>query len=59
MSVFIVSGLEIEKSDVKELTAKVEVAEGEKCERCWKYDVTVGKDEKHPSICHKCSEAIN
>jgi len=33
-------------------------AEGQKCERCWIYSPTVGKSEKHPTICSKCIEAI-
>lgn len=53
--VFIVSGLDLveDTSDIK-----VQVAEGEKCERCWKYDVTVGQDKENPTICHRCSEAL-
>ena len=55
MTVFIVSGLEIIQgaSDVK-----VEVAEGEKCERCWMYSTTVGEDRENPTICHRCSENL-
>ena len=55
MTVFIVSGLEIVQgaSDIK-----VEVAEGEKCERCWMYSTTVGEDKENPTICHRCSENL-
>jgi isoleucyl-tRNA synthetase len=53
--VFIVSGLEI-KEGASEI--KVEIAEGEKCERCWKYDTTVGEEKENPTICHRCSEAL-
>ena len=54
-TVFIVSGLELieGKSDIK-----VEVAEGEKCERCWKYSPTVGLNPAHPTICKRCSDAL-
>lgn len=55
MTVFIVSGLEI-KEGASEI--KVEVAEGEKCERCWMYSTTVGEDKENLSICHRCSEAL-
>ncbi|MBP3503250.1 MAG: isoleucine--tRNA ligase [Clostridia bacterium] len=55
MTVFIISGLEI-KEGASEI--KVEVAEGEKCERCWMYSTTVGEDKDNPSICHRCSEAL-
>ena len=60
-TVFIVSDLQIEqrKADQTEkLAVKVEVAEGEKCERCWKYSTTVGEDKENPTICHRCSSAI-
>ena len=55
MTVFIVSGLEI-KEGTSEI--KVEIAEGEKCERCWMYSTTVGEDKENPCICHRCSEAL-
>ena len=55
MTVFIVSGLEI-KEGTPEI--KVEIAEGEKCERCWMYSTTVGEDKENPCICHRCSEAL-
>ena len=55
MTVFIVSGLEIVngRDDIK-----VEVADGEKCERCWMYSTTVGEDKENPTICHRCSENL-
>lgn len=61
MTVFIISGLEIEKDarkDEEKIGIKVEVADGEKCERCWMYSTTVGEDKENPSICHRCSEAL-
>lgn len=33
-------------------------AEGEKCERCWIIEDTVGKDPEHPTLCNRCSEVI-
>ena len=58
MTVFIVSDLEIKESSEKGIQVKVEVAEGEKCERCWMYSKTVGEDKEHPTICHRCSENL-
>ncbi len=61
MTVFIISGLEIEKDarkDEEKIGIKVDVADGEKCERCWMYSTTVGEDKENPSICHRCSEAL-
>ena len=57
MTVFIVSDLQIEQID-EDIKIEVSVAEGEKCERCWMYSKTVGEDKEHPTICHRCSEAI-
>ena len=54
--VFIVSGVEIKEA--KEFSVEVKVADGEKCERCWMYSTTVGKDKENPTVCHKCSEAL-
>ncbi len=61
MTVFIVSGLEIEKNErenEEKIGVKVEVADGKKCERCWMYSTTVGEDKENPNICHRCSEAL-
>ena len=61
MTVFIISDLQIEKkpeNQKEKIAIKVEPAEGEKCERCWKYSTTVGDDKENPTICHRCSVAI-
>lgn len=60
-TVFIVSALAIEKNSRKEdekVGVKVEVAPGQKCERCWMYSETVGEDKEYPTICHRCSENL-
>ena len=60
-TVFIVSDLHVEpnaRKDENKIGVKVEVAEGEKCERCWKYSTTVGKNSKFPTLCDKCSKVI-
>lgn len=33
-------------------------ADGEKCERCWHYDLQTGKDARFPTFCPKCVEAL-
>ncbi|MEK7280629.1 MAG: class I tRNA ligase family protein, partial [Nitrospirota bacterium] len=33
-------------------------ASGDKCERCWNYRSSVGKDDVHPALCGKCLSAI-
>ena len=37
----------------------VEEADGEKCERCWTIDVTVGQDETHSTLCARCADVVN
>ena len=59
-TVFIVSGVEIieDNNIADDIEATVEIAKGEKCERCWTYSTTVGEDEEHPTICAKCRKAL-
>ena len=60
-SVFIISLLEVQKNErsgEEKLGVKVETAPGEKCERCWMYSETVGEDETHPTLCHRCTEVM-
>lgn len=33
-------------------------ARGKKCERCWNYRPTVGKDRQHETLCHRCVEVL-
>ena len=40
------------------LKVRVEKAQGEKCERCWNYVTSVGEDAEHPTVCHRCREAL-
>jgi len=56
-TVFIVSDVEIENANETEVI--VEQAKGEKCERCWSYSETVGRNPEHPTICEKCCKAIS
>ncbi len=36
----------------------VERAEGEKCQRCWNWCVSVGKHEEHPELCERCHNVL-
>jgi isoleucyl-tRNA synthetase len=38
---------------------RVTKADGTKCERCWKYDVQVGADPRHPTVCARCASVLN
>ncbi len=65
----IVSALEIKDSSnrpddatslegVDGVWVKVTAAEGEKCERCWIIDTSVGKNRQHPTLCRRCSNVV-
>ena len=65
-TVFIVSELQVlcegtgesKAEQTQGLTITVAHASGEKCERCWVYSDTVGKDENHPTLCARCASII-
>lgn len=46
------------KGDFEGVTMTVEKAHGEKCERCWIYSDTVGKNSEHSTLCSRCAEEI-
>jgi isoleucyl-tRNA synthetase len=57
---FIVSAVElIPDGSRRSLLIEVERASGEKCERCWKYTLDVGKDERYPTVCTSCAQTLN
>ena len=58
VSAFIVSAVGVEKSEFDGVDVKVEVAPGEKCERCWTHSDTVGKCAEHPTLCARCAEIV-
>ena len=60
-TVFIVSKVEVEnnkREDDMEIGIKVEAADGEKCERCWMYSDTVGRNHTHPTLCKRCIDNL-
>ena len=44
--------------DIEGLSLRVETASGEKCERCWIRDISVGDDSEQPTICNRCRNAL-
>lgn len=62
--IFITSYVSVEKGegnvrgDVEGLSVSVSKAEGEKCERCWKYSHTVGTNTRHPTLCSCCADVM-
>ncbi len=67
-SIFIISSASLVKEEVLEgayksidiegLSILVEPAKGDKCERCWVHDLSVGKNSEHPTICNRCLDAL-
>ena len=65
-TVFIVSDIEVVDSsddnftaaeEIENLKIKITHADGEKCERCWKYD-DLGTDPEHPTLCPRCTGVL-
>jgi isoleucyl-tRNA synthetase len=55
-SMLIVSEFSVSKGS-RNITVKK--AEGKKCERCWMYLGSVGKNNKHPTLCERCSGVVD
>ncbi|HRZ86391.1 MAG TPA: isoleucine--tRNA ligase [bacterium] len=47
-----------ESATIARLFIKAEPARGAKCERCWCFSESVGKDGRHATICAKCVDAV-
>ena len=57
--IFIVSQVFVEEdAGAKNMGIEVLRASGEKCERCWIYSPTVGKNHDHPTLCDRCIEVV-
>mgnify|MGYP000841522469 CR=1 FL=1 len=44
--------------EVEGLSVSVSKADGEKCERCWKYSATIGSHAAHPTLCARCASVV-
>lgn len=51
-----VSALKVEVGDV--ISHSVSKADGQKCERCWHWEMDIGRNAEHPTICGRCVEAV-
>jgi isoleucyl-tRNA synthetase len=45
--------------NLKQLQIRVAKADGAKCSRCWNYATSVGENEAHPELCHRCQAALS
>jgi isoleucyl-tRNA synthetase len=52
----IVSGVDVRRGDA--LEARVSVADGQKCARCWRVLPEVGQSVRHPLLCQRCDDAV-
>jgi isoleucyl-tRNA synthetase len=52
----IVSEVKISKGSENKVSA--EKSSYEKCDRCWNYWPSVGKNENHPDLCQRCIDVI-
>jgi isoleucyl-tRNA synthetase len=43
---------------VPTLEVTVQKAEGTKCERCWNYSIHVGENQRYPTVCERCTAAL-
>ncbi len=64
-NLFIVSNVEVVEGEggkpcenVPGVGCEVKEAGGEKCERCWIHDHTVGQNSGHPTLCARCASVV-
>jgi isoleucyl-tRNA synthetase len=44
--------------EIEGLSIKVNKASGNKCDRCWQFNETIGRDMDHPTVCERCAKAL-
>jgi len=54
---YVLSG-ELEERSPTLTQFEIELAPGEKCERCWNYSPRVGESSRYPSVCERCVAAL-
>ena len=47
-----------EAKEYKYIKIHVAKHDGDKCDRCWMYSDTVGKNHDHPELCARCSDVV-
>lgn len=53
-----VSQLEVQAGAGVEVSVTVHKAAGEKCERCWHWETSVGASADHPTLCRRCVNVV-
>ena len=57
-TIFIASQVEVKAGSNQGIEVEIAEAEGVKCERCWIYSDTVGRDHEHPTLCERCASTF-
>jgi len=55
---FNVSQVQLVEEPGAVVTAAVTKADGQKCERCWHWEMDLGRNAVHPTLCGRCVEAV-
>jgi isoleucyl-tRNA synthetase len=67
-ALFIVSQVEIDSAASEGATQsetlpglfiRIDRADGKKCDRCWNYSIHVGENTRYPTVCERCSAALD
>jgi len=67
-SLFIVSGVSVVQEQlenaytsdsIKNFQVQVTSAQGNKCQRCWVYDTSVGSSDDYPDTCKRCQDILH
>jgi isoleucyl-tRNA synthetase len=53
-----VSQLTVEPHAQGETDAVIAHADGQKCERCWRWETDIGGSQKYPTLCGRCAVAL-
>ena len=56
--ILIVSDVKVVRGGDGETVFEVVKAEGEKCERCWRYSPSVRSSSEHPTLCGRCASVV-
>jgi isoleucyl-tRNA synthetase len=55
---FLVSAVELHRSEGEGVRVEVDASDGTRCERCWRYTTDVGRDDAHPTLCVRCADVV-
>jgi len=53
-----VSQLDLNETGSETVFAVISKANGQKCERCWHWEMDIGQSKEYPTLCGRCVEAV-